>query len=451
MIEKALFETNVTTCCSGELSPWCAESSEILPFGPAQPHLEGAGLKSLRSLAPLWITSEKDASCTLRTKPLKKKGKSHIFGYNLVAEQNPTERRLAMLNVSRIDFTGQPIYIGLDVHKKSWSVSIYSKHGEYKTFSQPPEVETLLHYLRHHLPGAQYNAVYEAGYCGFWIHDQLKEKGIQCIVVNPADIPTKNKERRTKRDRIDCRKLARSLRNGEIEGIYVPCRPKLEDRSLIRTRQSMVRKQTRCKNQIKGMLLFYGIDLLEEETRGHWSRRFIQWIEQIRMERGSGDIALKAHLEELSHLRQLIASLNRAILRLTRTEEYRPLVRLLKTVPGISTLTAMILLTELCEIARFRSIDELCSYVGLVPDIQESGEKEHVEGMTQRRHSQLRWLLIEASWVAVRKDPALMMAFDQYCKRMRKTKAIVKIARKLLNRIRYVLKNQAEYVPSVIQ
>ena len=143
---------------------------------------------------------------------------------------------------SRLDFTGQPIYIGLDVHKKSWSVSIFSNYGEYKTFSQPPEVDKLLHYLRHHFPGGEYRSVYEAGYCGFWIHDQLREKGIQCLVVNPADIPTKNKERRTKRDRIDCRKLGRSLRNGEIEGIYVPSRSRLEDRTLIRTRQSMVRK-----------------------------------------------------------------------------------------------------------------------------------------------------------------------------------------------------------------
>jgi len=352
---------------------------------------------------------------------------------------------------SRLDFTGQPIYIGLDVHKKSWSVSIFSNYGEYKTFSQPPEVDKLVHYLSHSFPGALYYAVYEAGFCGFWIHDQLREKGIQCLVVNPADIPTKNKERRSKRDRIDCRKLARSLRNREIEGIYVPCRSKLEDRTLIRTRQSMVRKQTRCKNQIKAILFFYGVVIPEEREMSHWSRRFIQWIEQIRMERASGDIALKAHLEELNHLRQLIASLNRAILRLARTEEYRPAVNLLKSVPGISTLTAMILLSELGEVTRFPSLDELSCYVGLIPDTQGSGEKEYVGGMTQRRHSQLRWLLIEASWVAVRKDPALLMAFQEYCKRMRKTKAIVKIARKVLNRIRYVLKNQAEYVPCVIQ
>src|SRR5512139_32810 len=352
---------------------------------------------------------------------------------------------------SQLDFSGQPIYIGLDVHKKRWSVSIFTQYGEYKTFSQPPEAETLSQYLQHHFPGAQYRSVYEAGCCGFWIHDQLKDRGIQNIVANPADIPTRDKERKNKRDRVDCRKLARALRGDEIEGIYTPPRWKLEDRSLIRTRLSMGRKQTRCKNQIKSMLLFYGVGIPERREMGHWSRRFIRWIEQIRMERASGDIALKVHLEELSHLRQLIASLNRAILRLARTEEYGPLVRLLKTVPGISTLTAMILLTELGEITRFPSLDELSCYVGLVPDTRASAEKEYVGGLTQRRHAQLRWLLIEASWVAIRKDPALLMAFEQYCKRMRKTKAIVKIARKLLNRTRYVLKNRAEYVPCVIQ
>ncbi len=169
------------------------------------------------------------------------------------------------------------------------------------------------------------------------------------------------------------------------------------------------------------------------------------------MERVSGDLALKFHLEELSHLRQILAKLNRAILALSRTEEYRPWVSLLRTVPGINPLTAMILLLELGEITRFRWIDPLCSYVGLIPDTRGSGEKGQVAGVTQRRHSHLRWLLIEASWVGVRKDPALLEAFDQYCKRMRKSKAIIKIARKLLNRVRYVMKNQAEYVPCVIE
>ena len=169
----------------------------------------------------------------------------------------------------------------------------------------------------------------------------------------------------------------------------------------------MVRKQTRCKNQIKAILFFYGI-VIPEDSR--WSKRFITWIETVRMEKTSGDLALKAHLEELNHLRQIIANLNRAIGAVSRTEEYRPDVLLLKTVPGISTLTAMTLLTELYDISRFSSLDRLASYTGLTPVIRSSGETEHTLGITYRRNATLRTILIEATWVAVRKDPALMMA-----------------------------------------
>jgi len=356
-----------------------------------------------------------------------------------------------MNNVSKLDFTGQQIFIGMDVHKKSWSISILTEHFEHKTFSQPPEVSVLVNYLHRNFPGATYKAVYEAGFSGFWIHDSLREVGVQCIVVNPADVPTKDKERATKTDRIDCRKLARSLRNGELVGIFVPVRTKVEDRSLLRTRRGMVNKQTRCKNQIKSMLALYGIHIPDELAQSHWSRRFINWIDAIRMEKASGNLSLKAHLEELNHLRRIITGLNRSLRALSMTDEYRENVCLLKTVPGISTLTAMTLLTELYSIARFASLDKLASYFGLIPDTNSSGEKDNTTGITKRRNPELRGLIIESAWVAVRKDPALVMAFNRICTHMTKTKAIVRIARKLLNRIRYVLKNQKEYVMAVVQ
>ncbi len=356
-----------------------------------------------------------------------------------------------MDNISKLDFSGQHIYLGIDVHKKSWSVCILTDHFEHKTFTQPPDAAVLANYVKRNFPRATYHAVYEAGFSGFCTHDRLREQGIGCIVVNPADVPTKDKERAGKSDPIDCRKLARGLRNGDLTGIYVPLRAKVEDRSLMRTRRSMVNKQTRCKNQIKSMLAIYGISIPEDLAQSHWPRRFITWIDSIRMERASGDFALKAHLDELDHLRRIIAGLNKNIRALSKTEQYRANVQLLKIVPGISILTALTLLTELYTIMRFKSLDKLASYFGLIPDTSSSGEKDKTKGITKRRNPELRRIIIESAWVAVRKDPALMMAFDELCKRMTKTKAIVRIARKLLNRIRYVLKNQMEYVPAVVQ
>jgi transposase len=356
-----------------------------------------------------------------------------------------------MKQVTKLDFTGQRIYTSLDTHKKSWKVSIFTEHFEHKTFTQSPDTEVLAHYLKRNFPGADYQVVYEAGFCGFWIHDQLREQGINCIVVNPADVPTTDKEKKTKSDPVDSRKLARSLRNGELKGIYVPHREKVEDRSLVRTRQAMVKKQTRCKNQIKSSLHFYGIVIPEELAESRWSRKFINWLTEIQMTRVSGNMALKAYLAELLYLRQTISDLTKEIRRLAHAQDYAENHRFMKSVVGISTLTAMTFLTELVDINRFKNLDRLASYVGLIPDVNGSGEKETNTGITSRRNPQLRGILIEAAWVAVRKDPAMMMAYSKLLPKVSKKIAIVKIARKLLNRIRYVLKNKQEYVPAVVQ
>ncbi len=79
-----------------------------------------------------------------------------------------------MNKISKLDFKGQQIYVGMDIHKKSWSISILTDDLEHKTFTQPPHVEALVKYLKRNFPGGTYNSVYEAGYCGFWIHDRSK-------------------------------------------------------------------------------------------------------------------------------------------------------------------------------------------------------------------------------------------------------------------------------------
>lgn len=351
---------------------------------------------------------------------------------------------------TKLDFAGQPIFVGLDVGKRCWKVSILTQHLEHKTFTQPPRVEVLVSYLRRYFPGADYHCAYEAGYCGFWIHDELNARGVNCMVVNPADVPTMHKERTFKTDRIDARKLARALRNGELTPLYVPRRSALEDRSLVRARQSLVRKRTRCKNQIKGLLSFYGVTLPEELRPAHWSRRFILWLEQLTMQAPSGSQVLKTLLQELKYLQQMIAEVTKQIRTLAKDPPYRSYTVHLITIPGISTLAAMILLTELVTPNRFKTLDKLASYVGLVPGEHSSGEREITTGISLRRNAFLRGLLIECAWVAVRKDPALVMAFNKLCTRMPKHQAIIRIAHKLLNRIRYVLKHRTSYVPAVV-
>jgi len=376
---------------------------------------------------------------------------SQLF-YIIVSLPIIKQQEAIMEQNNKLDFTGQDIYTALDTHKRNWTVSIFTKDFEHKTFSQNPDPTILANYLKRNFPGANYHSVYEAGYCGFWIHDALQEHGINNIVVNPADVPTTDKERKHKRNRVDSRKLARALRNGDLKAIYVPKREALENRSLIRTRRNTGKQQTRYKNQIKGYLSFFGIQIPERFKEGRWSGAFIQWLESIHMAKEAGKISLQFYINELKHYRKHIAYLNRELKQLASHELYQEKVKLLITIPGIGIVTAMILLLELVDINRFKNLDYLASFIGFIPGEHSSGEDDDVNttGITPRSHHYLRSMLIEAAWVAVRKDPALNMCYSKLIKRMKKQQAIIRIAKKLLNRVRFVLKNNKPYVTAVI-
>ena len=113
-------------------------------------------------------------------------------------------------------------------------------------------------------------------------------------------------------------------------------------------------------------------------------------------------------------------------------------------------INAATILFEIQDIKRFKSLDHLYSYAGLVPDTGDSGNRKITKGITVRRNEYLRTALVESSWTVVRKDPALPMKYNELRKRMHYNKAIIRIAKHLLSRTRFVLLNQKEYVTGVV-
>ena len=332
---------------------------------------------------------------------------------------------------------------------KSWSVTVLSENATLKKFSQSSEPEALHSFLVTNYPGAKYYSVYEAGFCGFWIHQRLTTLGVNNIVVNPADVPTMLKEKLRKTDAVDCSKLARGLRSGDLRGIYVPDAETLEIRSLIRLRSSIVKDSTREKNRIKSLLRFQGIQF--SRPNSYWSKRFIQWLCKAPLSTEYGRKTLELHIEQFLRLREMLLQETRIIRNLSRNESFVEPLRLIMSVPGIGITTGISFLVEIDDIGRFKNTYHLASFIGLIPMCHSSGEKEGVGDITIRKHAALRCNIVEASWIAIRKDPALTMAYEQYRKRMNANKAIIKIARKLINRIFFVLKHRKEYVPCVVR
>ena len=111
----------------------------------------------------------------------------------------------------------------------------------------------------------------------------------------------------------------------------------------------------------------------------------------------------------------------------------------------------MIILTEIGDIKRFKNTDKLNSFMGLIPSTNSSGENDKVGDITPRTNKMLRSAIIESAWVAIRNDAALMMAYQQLIKRMKPQMAIIRIAKKLVNRIIFVLREQKPYVSNVVK
>ena len=321
-----------------------------------------------------------------------------------------------------------------------------------KRFSQDPNPKDLDSMLNRLYPGADYKAVYEAGFCGFYPQRIMTSLGIDCIVVNPADVPTMDKEKKQKSDRVDCGKLAKSLSVDQLTAIYIPSIQQQDDRCIVRNYKKFVKDQTRCKNRISQMLFFQGMTPNLDGNTGivYWSKNYIEKLKMLKMSTVEARQVLDLLIESFENTRDLVLKTTKQMRQMAKTERYKEKIELIRTVPGIGEIGALLFLTEIGDFKRFHGVDHFASYIGLIPNTKSSGENDSIGGITNRSNSKLREVLIEASWMAIRLDPAMTLYFSDYCKRMPKNKAIIKIAKKLLSRVRFVMIHQIKYVTSTM-
>jgi len=349
-----------------------------------------------------------------------------------------------------LDFCNQDFYLGIDVHKNSWNVSIRSNNIKLKTFSMNPKPIELVNYMNKHYPNGNYFSVYEAGFCGFSADRCLRDHGFNNIIVSPTNLPSSSKERLSKTDKVDSGKLARFLESKTIKGIYIPSFFQQELRSLSRLRFQLIKKQTRIKNQIKCYLYFYGHSLPDNSLLQHWSRNFIEHLSKIEFKYDMGKQQLDIYIDELLSIRNRLLQIMKLLKFYSNKYRLYDNIKLLSSIPGIAFTTAITIITEIMDINRFSNFDQFNSFVGFVPSTDSTGENDKVLGTSFLFNKFLRSLIIEAAWIAIRKDPALTSAFNNYLKRMSKQKAIIRIAKKLSSRIYFVLKNNKQYYCGVV-
>jgi transposase len=349
------------------------------------------------------------------------------------------------------NFEGQTVYVGMDIHKASWNLGIHLNDMFIKNVHQKPNPAIMANYLKQQFPNAHYKAAYEAGKFGFWIQRQLTTLGIECLVVNPADIPKSQKDTLQKTDPRDARNIGLRLQTGSLKTIHIPGEQQEADRVLFRHRKRIWKDLTRCKNRIKGLLAFSGIDIPEQYDNANWSHNFINWLKALDCKQASRRNTLNYMITQMEFLRKELLSISNAIRKMMREQRYKTNYYLLRSIPGIGPLTAASILVEIGDVKRFETFYHLNSFVGLLPMEHSSGENENKGILTVRKHRQLRSDLVESAWTAKRTDPAMSLYFQEQVKRKDSKIVIIKIARKLLNRVRYVLINQTTYEYGIVK
>lgn len=338
----------------------------------------------------------------------------------------------------------QVLYVGVDMHKRTWHVTgVHERGSEAFSVSMRAEAAELLQYLRK-WSDRRIEVVYEAGYFGYGLHDELEEHGITCTVTPPSLIPGEYGNR-VKTDQRDSRKLATLLAKGLLKRVYVLTPRERAHRQVVRSRRTFMADRRRKQCQIKAFLAQYGVPL--PECTGPWTRTFVAHLHGIRFADRWLQQCFARLMRAFEQADLLVREQTDMIRTLAQEESYRERVALLCLIPGIGLLTAMELLVELQEIERFRTGAHIAAYVGLTPSQFSSGDRIRMGHITRVGKAHLRGALIEAAWVLVRKDRRAAEMFATIRARAGAKRAIVAIARRLLLLIRSVLITGTAYVP----
>lgn len=345
--------------------------------------------------------------------------------------------------------TSPKLYIGIDMHKKSWKLRWCTDlfDGATKTFTSDPVA--LKKYVDKYYPGHEVHCAYEAGSCGYSAVRAFQSYGWEVLVLNPSDIPRPGKQRVVKTDKIDSKNLAKQLKHGSLQGIHIPDMEQEQLRSLFRRRFDLVKDLRRIKSRIKSFLLYYGIALPESFDNSNWSRKFINWLEALKWEYLTAKQTLDSMLSNYHFVDKQIREVSNQIRGYCR-KHYKGDYYLLRSVPGIGGLIAAAFISEIGDMRRFTSFKQLASYVGLVPGIYQSGENIKTLGMTPRKNRILRSYMVESAWIACRKDPVMQAYYRSHIGKDSK-KIIVKVARKLLSRMLAVIRSGISYEIGIVQ
>lgn len=340
------------------------------------------------------------------------------------------------------------VFAGLDVDKKSISVTFTDHQGLLKSMRMPYSVEHLVNHVRKHYGDKKVAFAYEAGPTGYGLYDGLVAQQYPCLIASPSMIP-KAPGQRVKTNRLDSVGLAENLRGGQLKSIHVPTTLYRDLRHLTQLRDALVSEVVAMKQRIKSLLLMEGLEFPPAPPGSQWS-----FLVKAKLRKLPCSLVVRFKLDQLLDNLEFgekqVLKTTREIRRFCQNDpELSQCIEYLKTVPGIGWIVASQMLARIGDWRQIKNIRQLPAFLGLVPTESSTGERITRGSITHKGDPRLRSKLIQASWSAIRQDDELLEFFRAVARKhprhLGPRVAIVAVAHKLCVRAAVVLMKQRPY------
>jgi len=255
----------------------------------------------------------------------------------------------------------------------------------------------------------QLNICYEASGSGYSFQRKMHALGYHCEVIAPSLIPRKAGNRR-KNDYRDARNLAQQYAGGQLTVVHPPSQQQESVRSLIRCRLALKESQKRVKQQINSFVLSQDC----RWAKSKWTAQHRAWLSGLLLPDECMGQVLQEYLGLLDYLESRLKHLDQQIELLAQSEIYAQSVKRLRTLKGIGTLTAMVLITEITDFRRFSTPRALMAFLGLIPGENSSGESTKSVCITKTGNHRCPTVLVESAYHYIKKPrigPKMREAF----------------------------------------
>ena len=292
------------------------------------------------------------------------------------------------------------VYVGMDVHKESFSLCCYTNEKETAEYHQKVEAHysKILNYLEamrfHYGDDALFICGYEAGCLGFTLYHQLTDHKVKCIILAPTTMSKPAGRKKVKTDKRDAALIARCLAHHDYSPVHIPTEKDEQVKEYIRMRQDHKLALKKIKQQILSFCLRHGYRY--NETKSHWTQAHLKWLRSLEADGLYREI-LSEYLTTYDQLTDKLERLDKRIEELASDEVYKENIHKLSCFIGVKTVTALAVLTEIGDFNRFSSAQHFASYIGLTPGEDSSGGDQNRLGITKAGNRHVRCLLVEAA------------------------------------------------------